>query len=418
MIRRIQALRYRCLRNVDQDVAPFQVLVGPNASGKSAFLDVVGLLGDILRDGVVDAITPDRAPDFSSLVWMGEGDRFELAVELEVPEARRHRVAQNGYERARYEIAVGLSGSGELAILGENLWLKPQEKALEPAQRTLFPAPPKPPPYLVLPEYQRTPSGWKKVVTKKAESGNDYFFSETTGWNNPFRLGPQRSALQNLPEDEERFPIGTWVRRVLREGIQTLALKSEAMRRPAPPGSPTEFQPDGSNLPWAIDELRKSPDRFGKWIEHLRMALPEVRTIDTVVREEDRHRYLRVHYCTGFEAPSWAVSDGTLRLLALTLIAYLDAEDQIYLIEEPENGIHPKAVETVFQSLSSAYQSQILCATHSPVILSLVEPEDLLCFAKDSDGATDVIVGTSHPNLRDWRRSTDLGTLFATGVLE
>ncbi len=90
---------------------------------------------------------------------------------------------------------------------------------------------------------------------------------------------------------------------------------------------------------------------------------------------------------------------------------------RIYLIEEPENGIHPQAVETVFQSLSSAYGSQILCATHSPVFLAMAEPEQVLCFARTPDGATAVVRGSEHPNLKDWKRSTDLGTLFATGIL-
>ena len=98
------------------------------------------------------------------------------------------------------------------------------------------------------------------------------------------------------------------------------------------------------------------------------------------------------------------------------LHAYLD-QPAIYLIEEPENGIHPQAVETVFQALSSAYEAQILCATHSPVILSLAEPEQVLCFARTEDGATDIVRGSDHPNLKDWQRGTDLGTLFATGVL-
>jgi hypothetical protein len=51
------------------------------------------------------------------------------------------------------------------------------------------------------------------------------------------------------------------------------------------------------------------------------------------------------------------------------------------------------------------------------VILSLAEPQHLLCFAKDERGATDVLLGSDHPKLRDWRRDIDLGTLFATGVL-
>jgi len=40
-VTRVEALRYRCLRFTRQAVKPFQLLVGPNASGKSTFLDVI-----------------------------------------------------------------------------------------------------------------------------------------------------------------------------------------------------------------------------------------------------------------------------------------------------------------------------------------------------------------------------------------
>jgi predicted ATPase len=110
-------------------------------------------------------------------------------------------------------------------------------------------------------------------------------------------------------------------------------------------------------------------------------------------------------------------SDGTLRLLALTLPAYLPDFTGVYLIEEPENGIHPRAVETMFQSLSSVYDAQILLASHSPVILSMVEADKVLCFAKTDNGATDIVPGNRHPALKDWKGETNLGTLFAGGVL-
>ncbi len=106
-----------------------------------------------------------------------------------------------------------------------------------------------------------------------------------------------------------------------------------------------------------------------------------------------------------------------LRLLALTLLPYLPEFTGVYLVEEPENGIHPRAIETMFQSLSSVYGAQILLATHSPVILSIVKADDVLCFAKTEDGATDIVVGSKHPALREWRGETNLGVLFAAGVL-
>ena len=110
-------------------------------------------------------------------------------------------------------------------------------------------------------------------------------------------------------------------------------------------------------------------------------------------------------------------SDGTLRLLALSVPAYLPQFQGVYLIEEPENGIHPSAVEAAFQSLSSVYDAQILLATHSPVILSLADADKVLCFKKTEAGATDIVLGSEHPALRNWKGETNLGTLFAGGVL-
>ncbi len=110
-------------------------------------------------------------------------------------------------------------------------------------------------------------------------------------------------------------------------------------------------------------------------------------------------------------------SDGTLRLLALTLLAYLEDFQGTYLIEEPEDGIHPRAVETMYQSLASVYRAQVLIATHSPVILSIADPSTVLCFAKTEEEATDIVRGSEHPALRDWHGETNLGVLFAAGVL-
>lgn len=418
MIATIEALNYRCLRYVRQDVGAFQVLVGPNASGKSAFLDTVAFLGDLLK-GDVERAVRERSSDPRALFWMGQGNAFEIAVEFVIPEDRRREPFQNNYPRARYEVSVGFNAAGELAILSENLRLTPDpDKTSAGAQLSLFfPDPIPPPQYIVFPAGKSAPPEWKKVVTRRA-AGNVYFMSETSRWNNPFRLGEQKSALAILPEDEKLFPVATWVKRTLMEGIQRLALNSEAMRRPAPPGSPLDFRPDGSNLPRVIEEFsRRSPERFARWVAHVRTGLRELKSIETIERPEDRHRYIRLINQTGFQAPSWVVSDGTLRLLALTLLAYLEGPPRTYLIEEPENGIHPLAIETVFQALESAYDAQVLCASHSPVLLSLAQPEQLLCFAKTEEGATDIRRGSEHPMLGDWKHSADLGTLFASGVL-
>jgi predicted ATPase len=412
-----------CLRFVRQPLAPFQVLIGPNASGKSTFLDVVAFLADVVREkeGVAAAVAT-RAPDVRDLYWMRQGNAFELVVETSIPEPLQRRKNGN-HTRVRYEVRVGLHPeTREISLLAETLWLRAEASTVGNQvvpQRTLFPMPPPPPETIVHAARKRTPAGWRRVLNKVPESGNDYFRSETSEWNNLFRLGPRRSALANLPEDEEKFPVSIWFRRLLLEGVQRLALSSAALRRPSPPGSPRHFLPDGSNLPWVVKDLEdRAPDRLREWASHLRTTLPDLRGIHTVERPEDRHRYLILDYETGLRAPSWLISDGTLRMLALTILAYIPDLEGIYLIEEPENGIHPRAVETVLQSLSSVYGAQVLLATHSPVILSLAEPQQVLCFDRTDEGATDIVRGSEHPRLRKWRGETDLGTLFASGVLQ
>jgi len=433
MIKRIEALYYRSLRYIKQPVENFQVLVGPNSSGKSSFLDVVTFLGDMLRVGPTKAILGDsragvtqRAPDPTHLVWMREGNRFELAIEFGIPEDRAKILTQQnkpedlpvgGYSICRYEVAIGIKEHGDVELIDERMSLHGEQK-LEPSQHELFPSPPRPPKSIIAPTRKSHDSRRKTIVRKVSSSGNDNYYSEIPGWNLTFRLGPTNSALANLPDDEMKFPVATWIKHTLMEGVQRIALSSDAMRRPSPPSAPKTLLPDGSNLPWVVANLEKeNPKAFRSWIEHLRTALPDLKTIRIVKRPEDLHSYLVLVNNNGLEVPSWVISDGTLRLLALTLLAYVPGLQGVVLIEEPENGIHPRAIETVYQSLSSVYSAQILCATHSPLIVALTKAESLLCFARDDAGATDIVRGSDHPGIRKWKGEIDLGTYFASGVL-
>ena len=104
-------------------------------------------------------------------------------------------------------------------------------------------------------------------------------------------------------------------------------------------------------------------------------------------------------------------------MLALTLLAYIPSSGRIFLIEEPENGIHLKALEAIYQSLSSVSEAQVLCATHSPIFVGLSQPTHLLCFALTDSGATDIVNGMNHPALKSWKGQVTLETLYAAGVL-
>ena len=439
MVRRIQALNYRCLRYVDVHLeGSFHILVGPNASGKSTLLDVIGFLGDLIAHGL-DTAVERRTRNFQDLVWDRDRENpgFELAVEFEIPEALRLKLTEEdrkyrNFRLFRYEVAIR-SGEDGLCIASEGGFLKSEwamqrergesvEENHVAFMSTRSFASTRPIPDTIL----TTPDGLEyRQVLRKSVEGTDTFNLETV-WADPFfsgpklsiAFGPRRSTLKNLPEDPEQFPIATYSKRILEAGVQKLFLDSRRLRQASSPNNRRMgFVPDGSNLPWAIQRLREfDGHRFRDWLDHVRTSLREIEDIRIVEREDDRHAYLMIRYATGVEIPSWTVSDGTLRLLALTLTAYLPDMEKIYLMEEPENGIHPMAIETVYQSLSSVYDSQVLVATHSPIFLSCAQPEEILCFAKDDMGATHIVPGNLHPRLTDWKSSADINLLFASEV--
>lgn len=445
MIRRIQTLNYRCLRCVDVALDRFHVLVGPNASGKSTLFDALAFLGDLVQDGLQAAVTK-RTQNFRDLVWAGDREPlpraeggvlaspgFELAVEFQIPDTLQQGLPEK-FRVFRYEIAIREDARGLRIDAERGLLMSGSAKNTDGRDGhfpMFFPAPQQPPPTILLGGGRH---GNRTILSKalhpseaKADAGTprDNFYSEVSsdsgkGWSVSISFGPQRSALGNLPESPGVFPVASHVKRALEQRVKPLFFDSLNMRRASPPHLQARgLAADGSNLPWAIKRLRdKRPEAHREWLEHLRLALPELADIRIVERPDDRHAYLKLCEHGGAQIPSWMVSDGTLRLLALTLPAYLPDAGEIYLLEEPENGIHPLAIEYACQSLRSVHGSQLLLATHSPLVLQLAEPEEVLCFAKDPEGATDIVYGSEHPRRREWQGEPpfDMESLFARGV--
>ena len=129
IISRVEALNYRCLRYISQPLRPFQILVGANATGKSAFLDVINLLGDFLKLGLEDALLIRERPSYSpggvrarvsELIFNQVADHFELAIEINIPDSVNQGTLSSRYKRARYFISLGqTSPKGELLVRGE-----------------------------------------------------------------------------------------------------------------------------------------------------------------------------------------------------------------------------------------------------------------------------------------------------------
>jgi predicted ATPase len=365
---RIEARNYRCFKEVSQTLNPFEILVGPNGSGKSTFLDVIGFLSDFASDALAAAVER-RTENFHDLVFGRSGTAFQLSVDMDASGA----FLELGDVGVRYSARFRLDTDMDRLVVG------PQSMGTILRQNGADPASP--------------------------DARADEFFS--------LEMKADHSSF--LPDSMGKFPDA--LGNVFRYDVRTVELDARALERPSPAGSAGEKRITGAGLARLIANLKsKHPLSFQDWLSHVRTALPEIHDIDSIPRPWENTRYVVVRYPDNVEVPSWALSEGTLRLLQLTILAYLPDFHGIYLIEEPENGVHPSALETIYQSLSSIYDAQVLVSSHSPILLNMARPEQLLCFSKSSDGVK-IVRGNDHPALKDWQNEVSLGTLAASGIL-
>ena len=407
MIRLLQAKNFRMLRSNSVALQPFQVLVGQNATGKSTLLNALQLIGDVLQGGVSSAV--ERVAGSFYDLCFDSTQPVALAVELSVPGPAREE------SHLRYEIEIGIEPGAGLRVLQENLFILPSNGNGEP-ERSLFGE------EIFTLVHHSVPRHWRKVVSKTKE-GRDYFRDEKTEWNNVFRFGLDRAALGSLPEDPERFPLSISARNALRTGIRTLQLEAPELRSASAPGSPAKMALDGSNLPHVVRAfLQRDPILFDQWVQHVGTAIEGLEAIRVREREEDRHLVLEARFRGQHReaVPSWLLSDGTLRLMALTLLSYAATEEDLdtYLIEEPENGLHPLAIQVVYETLSKPpVNAQILCATHSPIFLAQTDLQHALVFRRAPEGYAVVRRAPEIPELQAWAGRVALPDLFVTGVL-
>src|SRR5262249_39934574 len=134
--------------------------------------------------------------------------------------------------------------------------------------------------------------------------------------------------------------------------------------------------------------------------------LAELRVREVGVAADDVRELLTVYLTdsAGMQLPARSLSEGTLRFLALCVLLEDPSATGVVCIEEPENGIHPAnipamvrlaedlAVDPQFPIGEDNPFRQVIINTHSPAVVQLVDPNDLLFAAlgphKAPDGST------------------------------
>jgi predicted ATPase len=447
MITRIEAYRYRCFQRLDLALDRFQVFVGPNGAGKTTLLDIPIVLGEMLAARSIERAffkeTPThsraRADYAGDLIYKRAGENFVLVVEAKLPETivsellekQAARLSPRSVEklraspqlwltRIRYEVEFELFnealqiGQEYLLLLSENATRRQDSggligERLPASSRSIVPI-------------ISRPRGGKVTFRPEAEARVP---------RNQYGFPPTEPAFANVFADRSRYAASLWLRDLLTTEACAYQPSFAVLRNPQPRIQQPSVVRDASTLAWLAEQLQKPAEAekeakgkkgsrsraFERWERLARLALPGLVCIEPVVRKDDKQAYLRLHYRNGAQVPSSGVSDGTLTILALTILSYLPVTPALLTYEEPENGVHPKGLEILLKALQSVYHSQVFVSTHSPLVLAQCQPSQIICLSLDEQGAATALRGDQHPALIEWKESVNLGTLFASGVL-
>jgi predicted ATPase len=206
------------------------------------------------------------------------------------------------------------------------------------------------------------------------------------GWR-----GIQQASVLTFGAQDSPFRGSAEIFKLPSQGIpMESAGVAEAARTAAPP-----LSVDGSNLAAFLDYLlRKDRKRFDKIQSTLRGLIPGFDEISISTPSPDR-RAISLKVEEAFEIGGQRLSTGVRMLFFFVALAHNPNPPQVALIEEPENGVHPKRLKDIVGLLRdlttgklSGHTVQVILSTHSPYLLDHIQvPEDqVIVFRRESDG--------------------------------
>ena len=161
----------------------------------------------------------------------------------------------------------------------------------------------------------------------------------------------------------------------------------------------------GDNLGNVVQFMQqRHPDRFQSVLARIADRIPGIHRIDTE-RTPDGRLLLRFND-RGFEDPFYArqMSDGTLKLFAYLLLLEDPDPPPFLCIEEPENGLYHKLLDTLVQEFRARATgqeagSQVFVTTHQPYLVDALDPEEVWILEKGEDGFASIRRASDDPTI-------------------
>lgn len=417
MLTRLQVSGFKNLVDVDLRLGPFTCVVGPNGGGKSNLFDAIRFLSSLANHTLIEAAISVRdqhsrtahVRDLFHHVGSHYADRMTFVVEMVVPGEAIDDLGQEAkasitFLRYSLELAHRESSDsvakGALEIVKEELAHIP----LGDAHRHL--------------PFPHSAKDWRKSVVRGRRSTQYFISTEGEGESRVIKLHqdggssgrPLRRSAANLPRtvlsvaNAAESPTVLVARREM-ESWQLVQLEPSAMRRPDEFVSPTHLGTDGGHLAATLYHLARDsgPDvrgvnrhqcggeqSYSHIANRLRELIDDVHGIHVDLDDKRELITLYVKDRDGTLHPARALSDGTLRFLALSVLENDPTMQGVLCLEEPENGIHPARIPAVLDLLNDIAVDtyvpvgddnplrQVIVNTHSPVVFQQVADESVV----------------------------------------
>jgi len=364
-------------------LTPMTVVIGKNGVGKSTLFDAFGFLADCLKSGVEEACDLRGRGGFDRVRSQGQQGPIEFEV---------YYKEEGNARPITYEISIDIDSSGRPFVQKERL------RQRRKGQKHGWPFS-----FLMLNE-------GKGLAWKGEKEGKQ--IDEGKGPFDLFRLMDSIKMGESQEESKETEVVELEDKRKL--GIATLgSLKQHprisAFRRFIEGWYLSYFTPDaarglplagpqkhlnihGDNLGNVVQFMeREHSRRFQAILDQIAGKIPGVGKIDTS-KTADGRLLLRFND-KGFKDPFYAqqMSDGTLKVFAYLLLLEDPAPLPFLCIEEPENGLYHKLLETLameFRKHATGQKggAQIFITTHQPYFVNALEPGEVWVLEKGADG--------------------------------
>ncbi|MCK4728419.1 MAG: AAA family ATPase, partial [Desulfobacterales bacterium] len=183
----------------------------------------------------------------------------------------------------------------------------------------------------------------------------------------------------------------------------------------------------GDNLSaWLLTLQTRHRDEYRRLEQAIQDVLPDIKEVLTPPTQTGTTYVLMREKHLKRPISLWRMSDGALQFLSLLSLIFAPAElgAPLFCIEEPENHLHPRMLESLVElQLQRQHEfgseaAQVVVTTHSPHLVDMVTLEDLVVVEKEK-GATHCVRPASKKHLRDLleREELGLGDLWYSGAL-